>query len=236
MKKYFSQIALGLVCVLLGFMISYQFKLYYNPQAKLKSRSFEDLTKEIEQLRKQRDELSKNVTELQDKIDVYEKNTANSSEAANKMKDELDDLRKLAGLTDVEGPGVIITLTPPMDVTSTVPYAINSSSILDVINELNASGAEAISINDERFVSRTQIREAGAPIIINGTSFSPNKSFVIKAIGDSKTLEAAFNLPGGIKDKLKEEYGITMSISQEQKVKILKYNKYIEYKYIKKAR
>lgn len=38
---------------------------------------------------------------------------------------------------------------------------IYATDILDIINELNSAGAEAISINEERYVARTQIREAG---------------------------------------------------------------------------
>ena len=235
MKSVQSKITLGLVCIFLGFMTALQFKTYNNASTRINSNSFDDLAKQIETLKKQKTDLSSKVNDLQNKVSKYEKTFTDSSAEAKRMTTELQNMEKLAGLTDVTGPGVVITLSPPNDITSSVTSGINSSYILSVINELNASGAEAISINDERYVSRTQVREAGSAIKINGTSFSPNKNFVIKAIGDASVLEGAFNLPGGVRDTLKE-CGIVMGISQQKNIKILKYDKNIEYKYVKEAR
>lgn len=235
MKSMQSKITLGIVCIFLGFMTAIQFKTYNNPSTRVNTNSFDDLAKQIETLKKQKTDLTSKVNDLQSKVNKYEESFTSSSEEAKKMDADLKNVEKLAGLTDVEGPGVIITLSPPNDLTSANTSGINSLSILDVINELNASGAEAISINEERYVSRTQVREAGSAIKINGTAFSPNKNFVIKAIGDAKVLEGAFNLPGGVKDTLKE-YGIVMGIAQQKNIKILKYEKNIEYDYAKEAR
>lgn len=236
MKKLRSQLLLGLVCVILGLMVSFQFKLTNNPYTKYSAKRMEDLVSEVENLRKQKDDLSSKVQEYQKKVDEIEKAASSESAIANQMKTELDNLRILSGLTDVEGPGITMTLTPTMDVKGSSGSQIYSTDILDIINELNAAGAEAISINDQRYVGRTQIKEAGAFIKINDEKFSPVSTFVIKAIGDPKILDGAFKMPGGIKDKLEEFAGIEIKISQEQNIKILKYNKDVDYKYIKTGR
>lgn len=114
----------------------------------------------------------------------------------------------LAGLTDVKGPGVIVTMND-----SKLPYPkdappgmmpadiIHDTDIGQVVNELRAAGAEAISINDQRLVSVSPIRCAGPTIFINNTPQTP--PYVIKAIGDPRTMVTALNIPGGITSILK---------------------------------
>ena len=46
--------------------------------------------------------------------------------------------------------------------------------LLELLNELNAAGAEAVSINDQRIISTTEIRQIGGiHININTVSFAP---------------------------------------------------------------
>jgi uncharacterized protein YlxW (UPF0749 family) len=236
MKRIKSQLGLGLICLILGLMISFQFKVTNNPQSLLNGRKIEDTAQNLEDLKKQRDELLHQVQEYQKKVDAYEKNAASVSETAGKMKDELDRLRILAGLTDVEGQGIIITITPIVDVTTRQTSQVYYKDLIDVVNELNSAGAEAISINDERYVSRTQIREAGSVIKINDGKFDPTQPFVIKAIGDPKILEGAFKMPGSPVEVIEKLSGCKVDIASSQNIKILKYNKYVDYKYIKAGR
>ncbi len=124
------------------------------------------------------------------------------------LASELAKAQRLAGLTDVKGPGVVVTLNDsklpyPKDIPAsfTPVNIIHDNDIGQVINELKAAGAEAISVNDQRLVAVSPIRCAGPTIYINNTPQTP--PYVIKAIGDPKTLTAALNLPGGITAILK---------------------------------
>lgn len=233
MKKRKSQLWLGFVCLILGIMISFQFKLINNSQSSITSRKFGDLAKETEVLKQERDDLAKKVEEYQKKVNEYEAAAASTNDTASKMKKELDNLRILSGLTDVEGPGIIITLTPINDVTTNTSAQIFPTHLVDIVNDLNSTGAEAVSINDQRYVGRTQIREAGAAIKINDEKMDPTKQFVIKAIGDPKILDGAFKMPGSVMEELKAS-GVDVKISEENDIKVLKYDKYLEYKFIKK--
>jgi uncharacterized protein YlxW (UPF0749 family) len=232
-KKTGASITMALVCLILGFMISFQFKAMSSPRNSTSTRRLEDLVNQIDELTKQRDDMTKKVKEYQSKVDEIEKGVASENEVTSKMKGELDNLKKLAGMTDVEGKGIIIKLAPSVDVTSNESSKVYGSDLLEIINELNASGAEAISINEERYVGRTQIREAGYIIKINGTSFDPTQPFTIKALGNPDILEGAFKLPGNIIDDLEQNAGIGVEISKQDNIKILKYNKSLDYKYVK---
>ena len=234
MKKLRSQLGLGLICLILGLMVSFQFKVTNNPQNLMTARKFEVAARDVEELKKQKDDLLQKVQDYQQKVDDYEKKAASVDETASKMKNELDNLRILAGLTDVEGPGIVMTISPIVDVTTKQSSQIYYKDLIDVINELNSAGAEAISINDERYVGRTQVREAGSVIKINDSKFDPAQQFVIKAIGDPKILEGTFKMPGSAVEVIEKLSGCDVSISQQQNIKILKYNKYVDYKYIKK--
>jgi len=115
----------------------------------------------------------------------------------------------LAGLTPVQGPGLIVTLRdskmplPPFPKGSVpgAPNLIHDTDINQVVNELKASGAEAIAVNNQRLVGMSPIRSAGPTVYVNTTPQAP--PFVIKAIGDPETLQTALNLPNGVADGLR---------------------------------
>jgi uncharacterized protein YlxW (UPF0749 family) len=232
MKKLKSQLSLGLVCIILGLMLSFQLKSTFTSISVSKSREFKDLTSEIDSLKKQRDDVLEKLQEFQNKVDSYEKNAASKSETAKVMKDEIDKLRFLSGDTDVTGEGISINITPVTDMKSGETSPIGSSDIIDIVNELNSAGAEAISINEERYVGRTQIREIGSNIKINDSKFSMTQVFTINAIGNPDILRGAFNLPDSIIDSLKGS-GFQVDLQTSSNIKILKYNKSLDYKYMK---
>lgn len=230
MKNKSSKILMSIVCVGLGILVSYQFKSSLANTTGTTSST--DLVKQVANLKAKNEELTGMVNEYEKKINEYEESAASENKVIDNLKKDLDNLRKLAGLTDVEGKGIEITLTPITEVLTNETVSIQSSTIFDIINELNSSGAEAISINGERYTARTQIREAGYVLKINDATFSPTEPFTIRAIGDPDVLAGAFKLPGGIKDSI-ALYSIDMKISESEKVTIPKYSKILKYEYIK---
>lgn len=232
MKKIKSQLSLGLVCIILGLMLSFQLKATYNSSNVGKQRELRDISKELNDLRKQKSDLDQKLQAYQKKVDDYEKAAASQSDTAKMMKNEIDNLRFLSGLTDVQGQGIIITIQSVTDLSTRETLPIGASDIIDIVNELNSAGAEAISINDERYVSRTQIRDIGDRVKINDTKFDPSQIVTIKAIGESDLLNGVFKLPGSIVEDLRNA-GMEVKITPESNVKILKYNKPLDYKYMK---
>jgi len=121
---------------------------------------------------------------------------------------ELSNARFLAGLTPVQGPGVVVTLndskkTLPgkMPPGIAAPSLIHDTDINAVINELKAAGAEAIAVNDQRLVATSPVRCAGPTVFVNNMPIAA--PFVIKAIGDPKALAVAMTHPGGIAAQIK---------------------------------
>ncbi|MCL1848273.1 MAG: DUF881 domain-containing protein [Clostridiales bacterium] len=103
-------------------------------------------------------------------------------------QEELTTAQLRAGLTQVTGQGVEITMDDNYDGLRENPggdpnaYIIHYDDLLSVISDLKSAGAEAISINDQRFIGTTELRCVGNVILVNTTRLAP--PFVIQAIGN----------------------------------------------------
>ncbi|HBM74367.1 MAG TPA: hypothetical protein DD429_02285 [Clostridiaceae bacterium] len=240
MKLSRAQLFIALVCVILGFMLAYQFKNAKNITTIANTRQIENLQKQLEDAQKQKEELEKNIAELDKKIQGYEENAAQGSSIAESLKKELDNARMFAGLTKVEGPGVTVTLSPQKsNIENNVNVPVDAYSLQMVINELNACGAEAIMINNQRLVSSTQIRDVGSDmyfnVSINGIKFSSLDNFDIKAIGDPDALESGLKLVDGVQQTLVDS-GLGVDIKKSDKVTILKSQKVSEFNFARPAK
>jgi len=212
---------LFLLCAILGAMLGLSFR---TQDAKQHQETL-DRAQGGEMLVKANADLQRRIAQLQK--DNTQLATAVPSDTA-RLKLISKDLARanfLAGLTDVKGPGVIVTLNDsklpfPKDVPLGIspPNIIHDYDIASVVNELKASGAEAISVNGQRIVAVSPVRCVGPTIMVNFTPQSP--PFVIKAIGDAKTLKTGINLPGGVTKDI-VSYDPTMFTTQITKQPLL---------------
>jgi uncharacterized protein YlxW (UPF0749 family) len=230
MKNYKYQLALALVCIVLGVMLSMQFKTVKTSVGPVSESRARELATELKKVKEERDSLLAIKNELDKKIREYEEEASKGSVSAQLLKNELDNARIMAGLLDVQGPGVTITLDDLKFAENYNFALISHDMLLNLVNDLNAAGAEAISINDQRIISSTEIRSAGAHININTVEFAP--PFIIKAIGDPKTLEGAIMMRDGQIEYIKKS-GVQATVVQESNIVIPKYNGVIEKKYAK---
>ncbi len=232
MKEFRSQISIGVICVLLGFMITYQFKMISKQSTVVDAnKNTPNIITENEQLKKQKEELKKKIDELDAKTTDYENAARGRDEQSELLYKELEETRILTGGTEVEGEGMIIYITPKSNIFGSGPedQLINDTDLVHIVNELNAADAEAISINDIRLTSRSGIRNAGNAIIINGERISYNKRITINAIGKKDILESAISFPGAIPQSLSQTCDISMEKSN--KIKIPKYNKTYKFEF-----
>ncbi len=127
--------------------------------------------------------------------------------AESEKNKKLSEYRVFAGLTEVAGPGVQVTLVDstrrnafndPLSLASIV----HDVDIAQVVNELKASGAEAIAVNGERIIGISSIRCVGPVVHVNNVPAAP--PFIIQAIGDPNAIFGGINLPNGVLDKLRQ--------------------------------
>lgn len=107
------------------------------------------------------------------------------------IESELAHNRMLAGLVEVEGPGVVVTLADGgralMGEETVESVIVHDYDVRDVINALFAAGAEGIAVNGERVVFGTSVYCVGSTVIVGDRRLSPPLS--IAAIGAPDELE-----------------------------------------------
>ena len=150
------------------------------------------------------DNLVSTITDLEQEIAAYEGlieqyrdelakiDLIHQTAAIQSYQEELKTAQLRAGLTPVTGQGIEITLDDNYGGMRENPggdpnkYIIHYDDLLSVISDLKSAGAEAIAINDQRFVGTTELRCVGNVILVNTTRLAP--PFVIQAIGNPSIL------------------------------------------------
>lgn len=197
MKRLYSQIAVAIVCALLGFFLSYQFKLISSREENKQQSTYAttDILKEVESLKAERDDVKKQNEDLQDQLKKLEDDAAKSGAVDMDIKKELDTTRMITGTVDVKGQGIILRITPKSDIFSSNKESAASLDELELIHLINSlwfARAEAISINDYRLTPQTGIKNSGSVVNIGSEGrVDPSKEIIIKAIGDKNSLDAA---------------------------------------------
>jgi uncharacterized protein YlxW (UPF0749 family) len=132
-----------------------------------------------------------------------------------------------AGLAAVTGAGAVVKLADapaPIDPTTGKPSTAEVNRVLDVdvqsvVNELWASGAEAIAVNGQRLTSTSTIRTAGSAILVD---FRPVISpYEVSAIG-SADLDKTFggSTASTKMRELADKYGLTFATRTERKLQL----------------
>lgn len=225
-----GQVAIALVCLVLGLMVSMQYRIQRNVASDLSLKRSEELTSMLKQSEDQRLRLEEEVAELREEL----ARAAQGQNALSGLKNELNKARMLAGLTEVRGPGVVVVLDdskrPRQPGEDPNVFILHDDDLLKVVNELQAAGAEAISINGQRLVAMSEIRCAGPTISINRTMTAPPVQ--ILAIGDPEVLESALKLRAGILESL-AFWGIEVSVKRETDIMIPAYKGSLRFQYAK---
>lgn len=204
-----------MICIILGIMLAWQYKSIVNNNRKetTKYARLESVRDELLAQKDQNEDLRKRNEELQKRLTELENSQGNSSQLEKNLEAELERVRLIAGLSDVEGPGLVIK----------VEYVgkdtVRENAILRLINELKAAEAQAISIEGERIVAMSEIKRGGDYIVVNGKQMvSP---FTIKAIADPKKLENSLTMIGGIVEEL-QIYDMKVTIEKKDNIVIPK--------------
>lgn len=220
-----SQVVFGalavLLCIVLGAAIVTQVRQTESGDS-LETARPADLLVLLDSLQQREAALNTEVADLQRTLATLQSSGGGDQVAIDNARARLAALSILIGTVAATGPGVTLTIN------DNAP-GVSPETMLDVINELRAAGAEAIQLSgaQERSdpgsaaairvgVDTWVIGQAGA-LVIDGLTMGPPYSVV--AIGDPPTLAAAMNIPGGAMDSI-ERVGGTMVVQQSDAVSI----------------
>lgn len=187
--------------------------LSVNRISELRARQ-QDLNAELARLRAQQTELQGQATSDQENL--------------SEILTEIDAQKQFVGLTALRGPGVVVTLddsdqTLPSDAQDVNRYIVHQQQLVTLVGVLWNTGAEAISINDQRITDQTSIYCVGSTIIINQELLAP--PFTIRAIGDPVGLEAAVTTSPLLADlwNRQREYGVEISTKTKTQIQVPAY-------------
>ena len=167
----------------------------------------------------------------QNTINEYETAINENKETTELLNSEIDQAKTLLGLTDVEGSGVVVTLTD----TEKSLYSYVADDLLLLLNELKYAGAEAISINDNRIINLADIVTLNDGLIILYGDIRLTSPYVVKAIGDPTYLMSTLSIKNsGYIDQIKAN-GMQIDVKQENNIKIGAYTRDLETKYLEEV-
>ena len=208
-KKHYST-ALTVTCVVLGVIIGVQANTVKQQRVSTENQRLSEAIVALNQMQAERDALLEQNKAL-------EKTLKEGSFGV-----EMEELLAFAGLTEVTGAGVTVTMNDSSthgggDMNA---YLVHAEDLLSVVNELNSAGAKAVSINGQRMVGQSAITCAGSIVMVNGVRVAA--PFEIKAVGDPVVMDSALHFPGGVIDNL-APWGIEIDVHKETAVTVSAY-------------
>lgn len=233
--KLKNQIAIGAVCIVLGIILSMQYKLIQTNYLNgiLPTTKQNELINELNSLREEKQVMILELESARSTLQTIEEAASKDNAVINHLNAMIKEYEILAGKTEVHGEGVVITVdNTPVDASNTYQGQVvdNYMLILALVNELNASGAEAISVNDQRVVAITEIRVASGAINVNG--ITQKIPLVVKAIGKKSALEGAVTSVNGIVDELRR-YQLLVDVRTLDDIDIPRFIGNIDFQYVK---
>ena len=212
-SKKIMIVTISIMSLILACVIFMQFKVVNETDiAQIETMRKDELEKAIAEWKEKYEIAYKKLADTNSKINEYEEKMQSNAETKELINKELSEAKTNFGLTDVEGEGIIITLTD----TDIASY--DAEDILELVNELRGAGAEAISINDQRIVSTSEIVCAGNVVLINGEKVGV--PYVIKAIGLPSMLYGAVTMPNGYLDWMIDD-GVSVDVDTVDKETII---------------
>ncbi|MFC3882667.1 DUF881 domain-containing protein [Bacillus songklensis] len=161
-----KKLQFAFITVVIGFMIAVQFQTTKQPVVR-DTRDMWELREDLKKEQQSQAVILKEIRTYEEQLRNYEVEQNNSKKVA--LQETLFELKKEAGLTEMEGPGIVLTVEPLFDESLIGQEVKNVSPELlkRLINELNSYEAQDIAIADQRIVATSVIRDINGRTKVN---------------------------------------------------------------------
>lgn len=192
MQKQLERIAILVLSIAVGVLVALQLKSVTNAARRVNTDGLvlQEVREQLTEMERRNQELSNRNRDLEELIREIQDESSESDTQVQFYQDEIRRITTFAGLNDVQGPGAVIQISV------TEETNVSAAELLVILNELKASGVEAISVNGQRVVAMTEIRSlgaGGAEIQMNGERISGEDGFTIHVIGDPAKIRGAMD-------------------------------------------
>lgn len=226
-KKTRNILALSTLSVLLGLLLSFIKDEKVENYSLISLNSIQSMKKDIGDNRNEIVYLENLIDKKTEKLNDLEKIAKEDDNTLEKyINHEIETIKLISGLKDLKGPGIRFIIADNEDEEiigeSIQDDIIHDSEIQIILNDLKNAGAEAISINGERIIYRSEVKCGGPIIRINGKSSA--NPFVIEVIGDPNVLYSSVTAKESFGWTLKEVYNKKVEVEMKDEIYISKYN------------
>ncbi len=209
-----GQLVVAVLLALLGFAAAVQVGAVRSDDTYAGARRG-DLVQLLQTLSAARDRATRQLAEVEDTRAALQVDSEQRQAALDEAQRQLEALLLLSGQVGATGPGVAITVQDP-------DGTIAARTLLNAVQELRDSGAEAIEINNSsRVVAQTWFGDGTDPadssLVVDGATVSA--PYVIEAIGAPETLAEAVRFPGGLGDEV-EALGGTVAVAESDSLQV----------------
>lgn len=171
------------ILMIVGFMVAIQYNSLKSPE-KRDTRDIWAIRQELAKEKQVHSELLSEIKEIDRTIRTYK--SLDDKNAGSALTETVKKLHSQAGLTDMTGPGLVLTIEPsPESVAYGLPITGISPDLLTrFVNELNRFNGIVLEIDGKRFTMMSSIRDINGVTSVNGLQVS-TPPFKLKIISPS---------------------------------------------------
>lgn len=232
MKLQKWHVTIAIICLISGILLAWNLRAQeknFNSKTSIRKEALAD---KIKKLNIENKKLENDISTLKSQINNLQQSDTQGQGQLKDFQNKLLKAKQLAGLTDLKGPGIKITLDDSSSKENKIDpndLLVHYNYIFSMINALKIANADAISFNGERFVTNSDIICGGTIILANRTPVGP--PFTILALGDPVELERIVTKYSDYQEIKKK--GLPITIDKKEEITIPAYKGSFSFPYTK---
>jgi uncharacterized protein YlxW (UPF0749 family) len=207
MKNSRDKIVVGITVFFVSFMLIINIRNTELDYDFIRLETVEAFNQEISETKQEIETIEDYIEQKKFQIEDYQKALRDGT-LEDVLANEVVKQKINSHLVSLKGPGITVVLEDSerelREGEDPNNLVIHDLDVLNILNDLRRAGAEALAINGQRVTSQTQIMCQGATITVNDVTYG--QPFIIEAIGNTDTLNAAINAPTAYAYILREYY------------------------------
>lgn len=227
----------SLILFIIGLMTAIQYNTLNEPNSR-DTRDVWEVRQELSREKQLHSELLSEIGLLSETLDKYEDAADQSPEQA--LVETVGDLRKAAGLTETAGPGIEVSIEPSPEAVALGQNieGIAPDLLIRFVNEINRFNGLYVSIDGNRIVNTTAIRDINGRTTVNTVPIQ-TPPFKIKIAANSmEDTEKLYNhlLASPLRDDFYIDNLIVEVTEPAAEIKIEAYDKDIDYNLLEEVK